>query len=273
MIRSVLSRPVVNLISLLIFNIFLLSVQLRTRSGQSLLKGWTLTLISPVISSSSYLCHQTLRVWDDYVSLVGTRKQNRRLQQEIQQLRVDLQRLQELNRLYLRMESYQKFQSQFQYQTVGARVVGKSPPFWKSTFFLNIGSNDTVRADDAVITPLGIVGRILSVAARTSEVELITNMGAAAGVLVGESRIQGIAQGNGNETLSIRYVSSQEQVHAGDLALTSGTDRIYPPGLPVGRVITAYNTTQISKEITLKPAVNLANVQEVLVLTDYRYRQ
>ncbi|MBI3940174.1 MAG: rod shape-determining protein MreC [Acidobacteria bacterium] len=273
MIRAALHRPILNLVALLIFDIFLLSIQMRTPSGQSLLRGWTMAVVSPTISASSYLSHRASTMWDDYVGLVGVRKQNRRLQQENHQLRMELQRLQQLDQLHARMEGYQQFQLQFQYGTVAARIISKSPPFWKSTLLLNVGGNDAVRADGSVITPLGIVGRVVTVAPGTSEVELITNVGASAGVFVGEGRIQGITQGNGDDTISLRYISNQEQVRSGDLVVTSGTDRIYPPGLPVGRVLAAQNSTQqIFKDVTVKPAVNLANLQEVLVLTGYRYK-
>ncbi len=271
MIRSLKNRPVLNFVSLLIFNIFLLSVQIRKPSGQILLKGWTLMALSPVLSATSYVFGRGFHLWDDYLNLVGTHKQNLRLQQENSSLRMELRRLEELDRLHARLQNYQKFQEQFQYSTRVARVVAKSAPFWRYSWFLNVGSNDGVRLNDAVITPVGIVGRIVNVTASTAEVELLTNNNAGAGVQVGEKRVQGVAQGNGSDTITIKYISNQEQIHPGDFATTSGTDRIYPPGLPVGRVTTARNSTQIFKEISMKPAVDLAVLQEVLVLTGYRY--
>jgi rod shape-determining protein MreC len=272
MIRSILNRPIVHFVSLLVLNIVLLSVQLRAPTGKTLLRSWTLTLLSPVLLGTSYASGRVVTVWEDYVSLVGTHKQNRRLQRENHQLRLDVQRLQELDWMHAQVDVYQRFRAQFQYSTVIARVVSKSPPFWRSTVVLNVGGADGVRVGDAVITTLGVVGRVLNASPVTCEVELITNPGAGVGIRVGEGRVQGVTQGSGDETLSIRYISNQEQVHPGDLVVTSGTDRIYPPGLPVGRVVVSQNSSQVFKDVTLKTLTNLPNLQEVMVLTGYHFR-
>ncbi|HEV8130847.1 MAG TPA: rod shape-determining protein MreC [Acidobacteriota bacterium] len=270
MIRALQKRPVLNFVSLLVLNIILLSLQVRKPSGQILLKSWTLNLLSPALSGASYVLGHGFHLWDNYVNLVGTHRQNVRLQQENYRLRLELQRLQELDRFHAQTEDYQKFQSQFDYTTRTGRVIARSAPFWRYALFLNIGSSDGVRVNNAVITPGGVVGRVLNVTANTSEVELITNNNAGVGVQVGDGRVQGVAQGSGSDTIRINYISNQSQVRLGDLVLTSGTDRIYPPGLPVGRVTVSHNSSQIFKEILMKPAVDLSNLQEILVLTGHQ---
>ena len=272
MIRGILNRPILHFASLLVLNIVLLSVQLRAPTGKTLLRTWTLTLLSPVLSGTSNATGRVVTMWENYVNLVGTHKQNRRLQRENHQLRLDVQRLQELDRMHAQIDVYERFQAQFQYSTVIARVVSKSPPFWRSSVVLNVGSADAVRAGDAVITTLGVVGRVLSASPATCEVELITNPGAGVGVLVGDGRVQGVTQGSGDETLSIRYISNQEHVQSGDLVVSSGTDRIYPPGLPVGRVAVSKNSSEVFKDVTLRTLANLPNLQEVMVLTGYHFR-
>ncbi|HEY2933709.1 MAG TPA: rod shape-determining protein MreC [Acidobacteriota bacterium] len=271
MIFNVQKRPLLNFVLLLILNVFLLSIQLRSPGGQTFLKIWMLSVASPVMASTSYVAGRGFRLWGDYVNLIGTHRQNQRLTQENQRLRMELRRLEELGRMQVRIAEYQKFQEQFQYTTRMARVIAKSPPFWKFTILVNAGSNDGVQPNSAVIAPGGIVGRVLNTTPRTSEVELINNAGAGAGVFVGGNRVQGIAQGGGSEVLGVRFVSNQENIRSGDSVITSGTDRIYPPGLPVGRVSAARNSNHIFKEITLKPAVNLSLLEEVLVITGYKY--
>ena len=271
MIRFLVQRPVANLAVLLVLNLLMLSVQLRTPGGDRLLKIWAWDAAAPLASTSSRLTGSAGTLWQDYGNLLGVRQQNRRLQQENYDLRMELQRLRELDRLNLRLEDYRRFQSEFLYSTVVARIIGKSPPFWKTTILLNAGSKDGVKPDSAILTPLGVVGRVLVAAHSTSEAELITNPGAATGVLVGDNRIQGIAQGTAEENVRVQYIASQERIQVGDAAVTSGTDRIYPPGLPVGRIVREQNSGEIYKEVYLGPAVNLANLQEVLIITGYQY--
>ena len=92
-----------------------------------------------------------------------------------------------------------------------------------------------------VVTPDGIVGRVVGVGPVTAQVMLITDERAAAGAVVGQlgqSNALGSVRGYGkNGLLEMRYVSGLETVNVGDYVVTTGQDGIYPPGLNVGAVV------------------------------------
>ena len=79
------------------------------------------------------------------------------------------------------------------------------------------------------------------------------------------SRLHGIIQGTGSETLSLNFISSSETVPDGELVYTSGTDRIYPKGLPIGTVVET-EREGVYQRIIVKPQVDLSRLEEVMVV-------
>jgi rod shape-determining protein MreC len=125
----------------------------------------------------------------------------------------------------------------------------------------------------AVMSPAGIVGRILMPTARAAKVQLIIDRDAAAGVMVERTRVAGIVTGVGNaEELGFRaglidlnYVPSSADVKRGDRVVTSGIDGIYPKGLPVGEIQSAEREGG-ERRIRVKPSVDFAALEAVLVV-------
>jgi len=68
-------------------------------------------------------------------------------------------------------------------------------------------------------------------------------------------------------------VMSDEQVPSGETVLTSGGDRIFPKGLPIGTVTKAGPGKDLFLNIKIKPAANLSRLEEVLVLVEKQERQ
>ena len=122
-----------------------------------------------------------------------------------------------------------------------------------------------MKRDSAVITADGVVGRVTTTTPLSSEVQLLNDANAAAAVTLQESRLQGITQGTGSSFLVLNYIPNTEVVPAGELLVTSGGDRIYPKGLPVGTVLSSQRGA-VYQRISVKPAVDLNRVEEVAVV-------
>jgi rod shape-determining protein MreC len=64
----------------------------------------------------------------------------------------------------------------------------------------------------------------------------------------------------------MKYVRMLADVVEGDLIITSGLDRIYPPGLVVGRVRSVKLGSGLFKEILVAPSARFDRLEEVLVV-------
>ena len=88
----------------------------------------------------------------------------------------------------------------------------------------------------AVISPAGVVGRVILPSRRASKVQLLIDRNAAAGALIERTRVQGVVMGVGDGTLRMQYVPGTADVKTGDLVVTSGIDGIYPKGFVIGTI-------------------------------------
>jgi rod shape-determining protein MreC len=116
-----------------------------------------------------------------------------------------------------------------------------------------------------VITPEGVVGKVLEVYSSTALVLLITDKDGGVGSLLAGTRTQGVARGQGEPMLSLGFVNNDENVTVGEQVLTSGIDRIFPKDLPVGTVVAVRGGNPF-KVIDVRPAARLDRLEEVFVL-------
>ncbi|RPJ81415.1 MAG: rod shape-determining protein MreC [Acidobacteria bacterium] len=262
-----LRRPIVALVLLVALNITLLSVQIRNESGRTLLRSWSLAVFTPVAWSVHSLTGGLAGALSRYVFLYRAGEERTRLIEENGRLRVELTKLRNVEQLLARVPDFELVRQQYAFATRPAAVIWKSPPFYSQRLLINAGTRQGVKVDTAVIVPHGIVGRVIATTPFTSEVELITNGGAGAGALLADSRLQGIIRGDGSQTLSWNYIPSYEKAEVGQTIYTSGTDRIYPKGIPIGRIISSAKGNKIHREIRVKPNVDFLRLEEVLIVT------
>lgn len=148
---------------------------------------------------------------------------------------------------------------------LAAQVIGASADPASHTLFLNRGDRDHVRRNQPVITPDGVVGKIVEVFPATSQVLLINDKDSGAGALMADSRTHGVVKGSGDPDPRLDYVANDDPVHAGEMILTSGEDRIFPKDLLIGTVVTA--TPGITFQVIhVRPAAHLDRLEDVLIL-------
>jgi rod shape-determining protein MreC len=87
-----------------------------------------------------------------------------------------------------------------------------------------------------------------------------------------DSRLQGILKGAPNGATTLQYIMSDEAVKPGEEVITSGGDRIFPKGLPVGKVASVAPGKDLFLNIRVTPAAQLNQVEEVLVVTKIKDR-
>ena len=141
---------------------------------------------------------------------------------------------------------------------------GASPEF--RTMTIDKGTSDRLLTDMAVMSPAGVVGRVILPSRRASKVQLLIDRNAAAGAVIERTRAQGVVVGGGTDPLRMEYVPGTADVKAGDLVVTSGIDGIYPKGFVIGTVESVERGPGTYHEITVRPAVDFSRLEEVLVV-------
>jgi rod shape-determining protein MreC len=256
------------LASVIVAQVLLLAVQIKRAGEVRLIRVWAVELISPVQRVGSWTIYNLEHGWGNYISLRHTRQDDEALRAELDRLKVRNAELEgralEANRLAGMLNFRQAHAA---VPMAAAHVIGGSPDSGSLVVYIDRGSRDGLRRDMGVITPDGVVGKILAVYPDTSQVLLIGDKESGVGALLADTRTQGVIRGSGKPELTMDYITNDVKVSAGEAVLTSGQDRIFPKDLPVATVAQAVPDHKTPfMQIRLKPAAHLDRLEEVLVL-------
>ena len=128
------------------------------------------------------------------------------------------------------------------------------------------GTVSGVQRGMAVVTPDGIVGKVIAAYPTASQVLLMTDPDFAAGVVT-QSGVHGTLKGQGTPQCKVDYVAFEEKVEPGEWVYTSGDDRIFPRGFRVG-VVRTVRPAQPFKEILLDPSGMQRGLEDVLIVLE-----
>jgi rod shape-determining protein MreC len=260
-------RNVALLITALFLQLVLLGYQVRQEDGSTLLSTWTVGVLAPFNQALHGGIDYGVSGWREYVWLVGARTENEQLQSELGTLRLQKQALErELGRLE-RSASLVDYQASAPARTVLAEVVGGGASGLAKEIIIDKGSTDGVLAGMAVITAEGIVGHVQTAHSASALVVLINDVDAAMGALLGDTRVRGVLRGLGDRDCELNYINTDVPVRVGEIVYSSGADRIFPKGLPIGEVV-QYDRTEATQTILVRPFAALDRLDEVLVVTE-----
>jgi rod shape-determining protein MreC len=260
------------LIAILLAQSIALATQIpRTVDGQNvrLVRLWALALISPFERLSTQTGHGIRAAWADYIDLRHVRRQNQDLKKQIDDLRLERAALAEDALEAQRLRTLLGFRQSYAAATVVAQVIGTSGTDQSRVLTLDKGARDGLKPDMPVITPTGIVGKIRDVFPNTSQLLLLNDPSSGAGVILASTRIHAILRGSPAGRVIINNLTPDSRIKPGETILTSGGDGVFPRGLPVGTIesIVPDPEHQPFTLITLRPAVNLSQLDEVLIIT------
>jgi rod shape-determining protein MreC len=118
------------------------------------------------------------------------------------------------------------------------RIVGSSFNSPRRFAILSAGAKDGIREGMPVRSADGLVGRIIDVGALASRVLLISDRTSIVPARLLRTGIPVIAQGRGDGTVEVRPLEvGRNPFRPGDFIISSGTGGLYPPLVPVARVI------------------------------------
>jgi rod shape-determining protein MreC len=254
--------------TMLVLQLLLLAVQIKRQQQVRLIRVWAIEAVTPLGRAAAWVSDGVYGVWSGYIALRHLRRENIDLRAERDQLKMHNAELEGRAAEADRLTALLGFRDAHkEVSLLPARVIGASPDVGSRIIFLSRGSRDGVRRDMGVMTPAGVVGKVLAVFPDTSQVLLLSDKESGVGALLAASRTQAPVNGTGEPLLQMEYVSNDVKVQAGETVLTSGQDRIFPKDLPVGTVVDVKSDHRNAfQQISVRPAARLDQLEEVLVL-------
>jgi len=270
--KEIRQRAPIWLVMLLFANLIVMAFDAQENfTKQNVFKGGVQALASPVQRATSWVSGTVGGFYRQLNNFGSTASENERLTRQLAVTELELRKAQEAVAENGRLRELLNLKEKTGYDQVAARVIARDGSVWFNTVTISCGSSSGIALNMPVVTPGGLVGRVIALSPWTAQVMLITDEKAAAGAIIGklgESGALGSVRGLGNSGLvEMRYVSGLQKVSTGDYIMTTGQDGIYPPGLTVGEVVEVKpGTATQPHQIFIKPSARLDQLAEVAVL-------
>ncbi|MGI6224883.1 MAG: rod shape-determining protein MreC [Peptococcales bacterium] len=265
------------IILLTTFIVILLSIASLTgmeRLNLSLLETGVQSIRAPLAGGATIVTQRVKDFFGTFGEIAKLREENANLKKEIGQLNQEIDLLRDFGLENMRLRKLLDYKEVHinDFQFLAAQVIGRDPSNWYSTITINKGTNDGVQKNMPIVTHQGLVGRVISVSPRASEVLLILDQEGAVGGRVWETReTPGVVEGNGqgNNLLSMIHMPHDAEIEVGQTIVTSGLSGLFPPGIRIGQVIKVEDEASgLMKRASIEPFVNFNRLEEVLVITN-----
>ncbi len=164
------------------------------------------------------------------------------------------------------------------YTMVDATVVGRESGSYRTVYTLNKGALHGIQTDMAVVSPLGIVGRVESVGATFCTVSVITEESGAVGAVAARSGVRGVVKGSlglrHDSLCSMDYIDEAADIAVGDIILSAGSGSVYPYGFVIGTVTELRaDTLNRTYSAIIEPAVDFENMTRVMIIKEANIRE
>jgi len=247
----------------------LLLLTLQTRGYGSTARDFFAVVTMPIQTGLAKASRATFGLWDTYIDWKNVRAENRRLRAEVQGLRVGALRVTETDDENRRLRRLLALQENLPLTTLSGEIIAREWGGWIRSLTVNRGRGDNVPRLTAVISPNGLIGRVVDVRLGVSIVQVLTDPTSIVGAHVLRTRTPGIVEGDPRGTLRFKFMARDgASIQSGDMLVTAGQGGLFPRGIPIGTVRSIDNRgAALFHYADLTPAVDFARVDEVLLVT------
>lgn len=213
-------------------------------------------------------------IWRHYIDITKKAKENDLLKIKLAETEKKIVEVQEIKKENERLHEMFSLTESLKIKGIGARVISSNVLAEFKTATIDKGSRDGLKKNMTVIGPGGLVGRIGQVANSESVVLLISDPNSSVDVFIHTSGTRALLVGtSGSSALRpfyslsrLEYLKKTSGINVEDVILTSGLDRLFPAGIPVGTVSKVENASGIFKNADVVPFVDLSQLREVTIL-------
>ena len=264
-----------NLIAIGVFLAALTGVFILSPHNRQKLQSAFLGMISPFLKKGSAVDSRWKGYRTGLLKIEQLEAENQRLKVDNDQYRATNQALRGVESENIRLKSALGYQGSSPFTLVPARVIGRSPSNWWSTVIIDKGSQDLVDMGLAVVTPDGLVGKVVSLSPHSSSVLLVSDENCKVAASVEPSKKQGIVRVDVRgqrtstsiqPTMTLNFLTRFAPLLAGQKVFTSGAGGIYPPGILIGQIV-EFKSRELDGQAVIEPSVDIAALSDVFVIT------
>ena len=179
---------------------------------------------------------------------------------QVEQLALENQHLRDLLQLRERLNT----------TAMAAEVLYEAADPFTRKMILDKGANSGVQTSSPVMDERGILGQVTRVHPLVSEITLVTDREHSIPVLNTRTGARGVAFGEsgGAPLLELRYMATNADIEVDDILTTSGVDGVYPPGIPVAKVVKIERRADsVFARILCESLARVQGARHVMVLT------
>jgi rod shape-determining protein MreC len=222
----------------LLVGLFMLALSLVAPSSYSAVRGAAIDVTSPITGGLS----EVAATFEGLVSGAGNywdaARQNEKLKAERTELRRHLIRAQAIMQENGQLKAALNLRERSRSSVAAGRIVGSSFESPRRFAVLSVGTSDGVAPGMPVRTADGLVGRVIEAGRIASRVLLVSDRSNIVPARILRTGVPVISTGRGDGTVDIRPLEvGRNPFRRGDIIVTSGTGGLYPPLVPIARVI------------------------------------
>lgn len=257
-------------IALLVTALLLVTFDFRSGSDGTAeaARGAATVGVAPFERSLAALVSPVRRLNETLSDLVRTRSENQQLRAQNRELLDRRRSFADLEREVSELRALLELREEFQLTVAAARVIAVSPSNFEWTISIDVGERDGVERGMAVISPAGLVGRVLQTTATASRVLLVIDPNFSVAARSVSSSGIGVLDGRGSEPLRFSPLDARVVLAEDDELVTATfAGSAIPAGIPIGLVVARDETgSRLSSSYVVRPFVDVTTLDHVLVV-------
>jgi rod shape-determining protein MreC len=255
---------------LILTSLTVLTLDFRGSSAITSLRDVASGVFSPVRDAAGSVFSPVSNAWNGLFHYGDVKKENERLQAELDQVRGQADQNAEAKTAYDQLAAAQGITQFTNLPAVTAQVISGPLTNFEHTVEIDKGAASGIRAGMPVVTGAGLAGRVVEVQGNRSVIKLLTDPDIVVGVRLLSSNETALLHGlgDGRPLVVDAGIDPKVVVPPDELITTSGEDRAtFPGGIPVGKVAKVdLSAAQLTQLLTVTPSADLARLTFVKVL-------
>ena len=238
------------------------------------IKGGVRTGMMPaegLVTGFSYRLHEALAALRGLGGMVET---NLQLSEEVVRLQAERSSFETLARENRILNKQLLFYRESSFEMIPCEVIARGISSWWKTIRISKGLRHGVQAERAVVSPDGLVGKIVEVDAFTAEVLLLSDPACKLSARISATGAFGVVSGagldmRGDPVCHMAFINKDYPVKKGDDVVTSGLGGVFPEGILIGYIESVEkDELGLYQEAIIVPKADLGIIEYVFAMSE-----